>query len=179
MGGEFGFLFRTLSDACEIECTWPQLPFRSGNIRTPQPLPPVLPSLKIELRLDDCITGMAGLPAGSIDMGVTSPPFNFGTAYSTYDDSGDRSAYLKWTRQRVSEVKRVLRDDGSLFLNIGATPSNPYLPHEIILEVRDLFALQNTIHWVKSISVETRDGEIVSAGHFKPINSRRFVTDSP
>jgi len=35
--------------------------------------------LRIELHLDDCITGMAGLPAGSIDMGLTSPPFNLGT----------------------------------------------------------------------------------------------------
>jgi site-specific DNA-methyltransferase (adenine-specific) len=40
-----------------------------------------------------------------------------------------------------------------------------------------LFTLQNTFHWIKSISVELRDRSVVSAGHFKPINSQRFVND--
>ncbi|NNM31099.1 MAG: site-specific DNA-methyltransferase, partial [Akkermansiaceae bacterium] len=39
------------------------------------------------------------------------------------------------------------------------------------------FHLQNTFHWIKSITVATRSGESVSAGHFKPINSKRFVND--
>jgi site-specific DNA-methyltransferase (adenine-specific) len=36
--------------------------------------------------------------------------------------------------------------------------------------MRDLFALQNSIVWVKSISI----GE-ESVGHFKPVNSRRYL----
>src|SRR5438034_288947 len=36
---------------------------------------------------------------------------------------------------------------------------------------------QNTIHWIKSISIEEKNDEIVSRGHFKPINSRRFLND--
>jgi site-specific DNA-methyltransferase (adenine-specific) len=40
-----------------------------------------------------------------------------------------------------------------------------------------LFVLQNTFHWVKSITIETRSNEQISAGHFKPINSKRFVND--
>ena len=43
--------------------------------------------------------------------------------------------------------------------------------------MRELFVLQNTFHWIKSITVATRAGEEISAGHFKPINSQRFVTD--
>jgi len=45
------------------------------------------------------------------------------------------------------------------------------------LELRDLFVLQNTIHWIKSISIEEKNGQIVSRGHFKPISSRRFLND--
>jgi site-specific DNA-methyltransferase (adenine-specific) len=48
---------------------------------------------------------------------------------------------------------------------------------ELALELRELFLLQNTIHWIKSISIEEQDGEIVSRGHFKPINSQRFLND--
>ena len=38
-------------------------------------------------------------------------------------------------------------------------------------------SLQNTIHWIKSITIEEQDGRIVSRGHFKPISSRRFLND--
>ena len=54
----------------------------------------------------------------------------------------------------------MLTDDGSFFLNVGASPSNPLLPHQIVLALTDgndpLFILQNTFHWIKSITVETR-----------------------
>ena len=51
------------------------------------------------------------------------------------------------------------------------------LPFEVVTALREEFVLQNTFHWIKSITVETRDGEQISVGHFKPINSQRFVTD--
>ena len=51
------------------------------------------------------------------------------------------------------------------------------LPHEIALRLRDLFVLQNTIHWMKSITIEDRQGEVRSHGHFKPISSKRFLND--
>jgi site-specific DNA-methyltransferase (adenine-specific) len=72
------------------------------------------------------------------------------------------------------------------------------LPHEIVMELRDLFVLQNTIHWIKSITInepcshrpvagqrqrarETGHRPVVASmrsyGHFKPISSRRFLND--
>ncbi len=51
------------------------------------------------------------------------------------------------------------------------------LPHEIVLQLRGLFVLQNTIHWIKSISIEDREGAVRSFGHFKPISSKRFLND--
>jgi len=46
------------------------------------------------------------------------------------------------------------------------------LPHEIVITLRDLFVLQNTIHWIKSVAIEDR-----THGHFKPISSKRFLND--
>ncbi|HVY69194.1 MAG TPA: site-specific DNA-methyltransferase [Verrucomicrobiae bacterium] len=125
----------------------------------------------------DCLKGMAALPDACIDVVVTSPPYNLGINYNRYDDHGSRDEYLDWTKRWVTELRRVLRDDGSFFLNVGAAPSNPMLPYEILGVLRDTFVLQNTLHWIKSITVETRAGETFSAGHFKPINSRRYVND--
>ena len=77
----------------------------------------------------------------------------------------------------ASEVKRVLKPEGALFLNVGASPSNPWMPHEVVLALRDIFELQNTIHWIKSITVQPKTGGPISVGHFKPINSKRYVND--
>ena len=71
----------------------------------------------------------------------------------------------------------MLKPDGSFFLNVGAAPSNPMLPHELVLRLRDLFRLQNTIHWIKAITIEDEDGVSISRGHFKPISSPRFLND--
>lgn len=125
----------------------------------------------------DCIAGMKELPAESIDLVVTSPPYNLGIKYSKYEDEKEREEYLDWCVQWATEVKRVLKGDGSFFLNLGASARNPFLPHELILRLRALFVLQNTFHWIKSITVETVKGEQISAGHFKPIRSERFVND--
>ena len=131
----------------------------------------------IKLIHGDCLIQMRDLPADSVDVVVTSPPYNLGINYGKYDDTSSREEFLKWTVERCREVRRLLKPNGSFFLNVGAAPSNPMFPHEVVLALRDLFVLQNTFHWIKSITVETRDGQTISAGHFKPINSQRFVTD--
>jgi len=127
---------------------------------------------KFDLRLEDCITGMARLRKGTVDLVVTSPPYNLGVRYRKYSDRQDRQSYLNWCATWSTQIRRVLKSRGSFFLNIGSAPSNPMLPHEIVFQLRDLFVLQNTIHWIKSIAIGNR-----TFGHFKPISSNRFVND--
>lgn len=129
----------------------------------------------------DCLEVLPTLAAGSIDLVVTSPPYNLGISYKTFKDTAPRGEFLAWCRAWAAEVKRVMADDASFFLNVGAAPANPLMPHQLLLALTDgaepLFTLQNTFHWIKSITIETVKGEQVSAGHFKPINSKRFVND--
>src|SRR5580700_5722748 len=133
--------------------------------------------MEFDFRRQDCVKGMARLPDGQVDLVVTSPPYNLGIRYSQFSDRQNRQSYLKWCRKWAAEVRRVLKPGGSFFLNIGSAPSNPMLPHEIVIELRDFFVLQNAIHWVKSITIEDRAGETRSYGHFKPIGSKRFLND--
>lgn len=129
----------------------------------------------------DCLDVLPTLAAGSVDLVVTSPPYNLGISYKTFKDTAPREEYLAWCRAWAAELKRVMADDASFFLNVGAAPANPLMPHQLILALTDgaepLFTLQNTFHWIKSITIETTKGEQVSAGHFKPINSKRYVND--
>src|SRR6266568_3212670 len=102
-----------------------------------------------DLHYGDCVAGMRALPGESVDLVVTSPPYNLGIGYSKYRDDQAREAYLDWSLAWAAEVKRVLKPSGSFFLNVGAAPANPMLPHELALRLRELFVLQNTIHWIK------------------------------
>ena len=130
-----------------------------------------------DLRLGDCVAGMSQLADNCIDVIVTSPPYNLGIKYGKYSDKEKRDSYLEWCEEWAKHIQRVLKPDGSFFLNVGAAPSNPMLPHELVLRLRDIFVLQNTIHWIKAITIEDRGGDVRSYGHFKPISSRRFLND--
>jgi len=158
---------------------------------------------QFDLCRQDCVEGMSRLTNESVDLVVTSPPYNLGIGYRQYADRQDRQSYLKWCAKWAAQIRRILRLNGSFFLNVGSAPSNPMLPHEIVIELTSAsggFLLQNTIHWIKSITIATRrsgahfnpllrhgeadakrqvrvEAEVKTHGHFKPINSKRFLND--
>jgi site-specific DNA-methyltransferase (adenine-specific) len=132
----------------------------------------------------DCLKGMKLLDANSIDVIVTSPPYNIGIQYHSYDDKKPRQEYLSWISDVAIECKRILKDEGSFFLNIGGTLKDPWSPMEIAYRLKEEFELQNMIHWINSIAIPLEDignyphitGNI-AVGHYKPINSKRYHHD--
>lgn len=132
----------------------------------------------------DCLEVMPTLAQASVDVVVTSPPYNLGISYSAYDDSIGREEYLDWMVRWAREVKRVLHPDGSVFLNVGGKPTDPWVPFEVLGRMREVFELQNVIHWIKSIAIDKSDvgdyGKLdddIAVGHYKPINSGRYLND--
>jgi site-specific DNA-methyltransferase (adenine-specific) len=132
----------------------------------------------------DAIDTLKTLGAGSIDAIVTSPPYNLGIRYRSYDDGRPRADYLEWTADWIKAARRTLAEDGSLFLNVGAKPKDPWTALDVAQAARPHLELQNIIHWVKSIAIEkalagSRAGlaDDLAVGHYKPINSKRFLND--
>ena len=121
----------------------------------------------------DCLAALRDLPAESVDVVVTSPPYNIGVAYSSYDDRQPREGYLAWLAKVAVALRRVLKPDGSVFLNVGSTNTDPWLAQDVAGAFRQYLVLQNHIVWVKSLSVGDD-----TLGHFKPIGSRRFVNQN-
>ena len=81
----------------------------------------------IKFYLGDCEIGMKKYLSDKIvDVVVTSPPYNIGVNYgnSGYNDNKAESEYLQWVERISKEIKRVLKDNGSFFLNIGDQLSN-------------------------------------------------------
>jgi site-specific DNA-methyltransferase (adenine-specific) len=62
---------------------------------------------------------MAQLPAGSVQLAFADPPFNIGYEYDVYDDRRAYSEYLQWSRDWLTQVHRVLTEDGTFWLAIG------------------------------------------------------------
>lgn len=132
----------------------------------------------------DCLEGMKNIEDNTVDVVVTSPPYNIGINYSSYKDNLHEEDYLNWISNISKELYRVLKIEGSFFLNIGGKPSNPLWPIEIAKVISETFILQNTIHWIKSIAIPIEDvGNYphmirdISVGHFKPVNSQSFLNN--
>ena len=122
------------------------------------------------IHLSDCVKGMSALPKGSVDVVMTSPPYNLGIKYNTYEDNKSRQDYLAWMGEVFVAIKHCLKDDGHFFLNMGYSNIDPWVGMDVAQVARNNFVLQNHINWVKSIHVNDK-----TSGHFKPINSQRYM----
>ena len=64
----------------------------------------------------------------------TRPPYNQAVAYHQHNDRLPRGAYLNWIEEVSVATYRVLKEDGSFFLNINGsgTGEDPTLPYAIL-----------------------------------------------
>jgi len=86
----------------------------------------------------DCVEVMQKMPDKSIDLAVTSPPYNLKNSsgngmkdgrggkwanaalqngYSHHDDCMPHEKYVAWQRKCLEEMMRLLGDDGAIFYN--------------------------------------------------------------
>ena len=59
----------------------------------------------------DCLDVFAELEPRSVDVIVTSPPYNIGVRYGTYQDTLSPAEYMAWTTRWVGAAARVLKED--------------------------------------------------------------------
>lgn len=78
--------------------------------------------MSYELLIGDCRQRLADLPTGSIQTCITSPPYFGLRDYGMADQIGLEQTPAQFVAELVAvfrEVKRTLKDDGTLWLNIG------------------------------------------------------------
>lgn len=122
-----------------------------------------------ELHHADCVEWMNAQDEKSIPCIITSPPYNLDIKYGKYADDLPHDSYLKWLLDVAVAMKRVLTDDGHLFLNVGYSNIDPWVAMDVAQVFRQVFVLQNNITWVKHIAVNDQ-----GYGQYKPISSERF-----
>lgn len=100
--------------------------------------------------LGDSLDIMKLIPDSSIDLILTSPPYAlvFKKEYGNVDASG----YIKWFMKFVSEFKRILKNSGSLVINIGGSwnrgaPTRSTYQFELVVELAKTFHLAQEFYW--------------------------------
>ena len=129
----------------------------------------------------DAATEMRKLPDGSIDLIVTSPPYNLKNSsgngmkdgrggkwknaalvngYATYDDNMPYDEYIKWQRECLSEMLRLIPDTGAIFYNHKWRVQNGLIQdrHEIL----EGFPVRQIIIWRR------KGGINFNRGYFLP-----------
>ena len=65
----------------------------------------------------DCQAIMKYMPAESVDLIITDPPYNKSLDYgSTFNDRKPMAEYYKWLKQKLSDIPRLLSPTGSFYL---------------------------------------------------------------
>lgn len=102
-----------------------------------------------KIHLGDCLEVMKDISDGSIDCVVTSPPYWKGFEYEAYFNSYQQ--YLNWCKLWLKETKRILKPNGTFFLNVINDSEITIRAFEImnIATLELMYKLHDTIIWYR------------------------------
>ena len=140
----------------------------------------------------DCLEVMKGFSDSSVDLFVTSPPYNLKNStgngmkdgrgskwsnaalhdgYESYDDNMPYDKYCEWQRECLNEMMRLLKDDGAIFYNHKWRVQGGLLQdrHEILQG----FPIRQIIIWKRSGGIN------FNAGYFLPTYEVIYMIAKP
>lgn len=74
---------------------------------------------ELTLICGDAVEELKKLPDGSVRLIVTDPPYNLNKDYGVNQDNLQFAEYLEFSRAWLEEARRVLTDDGTLYVFMG------------------------------------------------------------
>jgi modification methylase len=140
----------------------------------------------------DCIEVMKQMPSGSIDLVVTSPPYNIKNStgnglkdgrggkwanaalqngYSHYDDCMPHNEYVAWQRSCIKEMLRLIPETGAIFYNHKWRVQNGLLQDRT--DILDGFPLRQIIIWRR------KGGFNFNPGYFLPTYEVIYLVAKP
>lgn len=140
----------------------------------------------------DCISTMKKMPSESIDLIVTSPPYNLKNStgnglkdgrggkwssaelingYDGYGDSLPYDEYVAWQREVLTEMMRLIKEDGAIFYNHKWRVQNGLLQDR--REIIDGFPVRQIIIWKR------KGGINFNPGYFLPTYEVVYLIAKP
>jgi DNA modification methylase len=157
----------------------------------------------IDLRLGDCLDVLRSLPSCSVQCCVTSPPYYGLRDYGVAGQIGlepTPDAYVARMVEVFAEVRRVLRDDGIAWVNLGDSyagngspggettrtcgkpnamekvPTKPGKPKQLLgIPWRVAFALQADGWWLRSDCIWAKPNPMPESVRDRPTKAHEYV----
>jgi adenine-specific DNA-methyltransferase len=128
---------------------------------------------RVALYHGDAVELLSALPADSVPLTVTSPPYNIG---KEYEKSLPLDEYMRWSTEWIQAVHRATSDAGAFWLNLGyvSVPERAKaIPLPYLLWDRVPFFLVQEVVWSYGAGVAARTS-------FSPRNEKLlwYVKDS-
>jgi DNA modification methylase len=111
----------------------------------------------------DCLEVMKEIPNNSIDLIITSPPYNTGSRndcminakYKEFDDNKTEEEYINWTLKIFKVLEDKIKDKGVICYNMSYSTAFPNLHYKTIFKIMQetKFEVFDTIIWKKKTAV--------------------------
>jgi len=135
--------------------------------------------MSVTILTGDCIQSMRSLPTGIVNMCVTSPPYWGLRDYGHNGQIGQEDSPQAFASKMVevfSEVWRILRDDGTLWLNLGdsyaAQRGGTQMPAETLAGGENGKGDEDSYRGRQIISPKTEAGQEGVDSRLKPVAHR-------
>ena len=106
----------------------------------------------------DCLDLFRGLPDNSVDMTFADPPFNLKKKYHSTRDSLELGEYLDWCQSWLSEMVRVTKQTGSIFVH--------NIPKWLTHYAGFLNQLADFRHWISWEAPTSPMGKTLQPAHY-------------
>lgn len=109
---------------------------------------------------EDCLETMKRMDDNSVDLVVTSPPYNtsrvgssdkYASRYDTFQDSKTNQEYIDWSVDIFNAYDKILRKNGCVLYNLSYSSEKTYLIWLVIANIilRTKFTTADCIIWKK------------------------------
>ena len=106
----------------------------------------------------DCLELLRQIPDNSVDACFADPPFNLKKKYTSYDDRKALKDYLAWCEEWLSELVRVTKPDGSIFVH--------NIPKWLTYFADHLNQIAVFRHWISWDSMSVPLGKTLLPAHY-------------
>jgi len=103
--------------------------------------------------IGDCLDVFSQMKSESVNIGITSPPYNLDKDYGKYDDDRSMDEWEALIGSVAEQMHRILKPNGSFFLNVSPIPekkTKEIIPLDAIayfIFKKKGFYLRNSIIW--------------------------------
>lgn len=140
------------------------------------------------VQVGDALEYLKSLPNNSIDLTVTSPPYNkrnkttgwlvSNEKYSHFDDHMQEEDYQAWQLDIVSELFRITKPGGSLFYNHKLRWNDGIMLHPVTWLTCSSWCIRQEIVWDRGLAANMRGWRFWQVDEriywlYKPINNHR------